>query len=212
VEVPFDPAPLLVLRGDQPLPRRPQLLDQPNVAQDEPGLRREVPDELLLGGIDRVGRGHRHRELPERCALVHDVDHVVARRLGSPRGTSRSGAGRRRPEARRSPRWRGAAGEHLRHPGGRRRRRSLTDAAGECRQDLVGRGALSVHDTIGEQARTFPRRLERQCEDGAATNERVASWPPISAPTPPTTAAYTTVMNTASRPNTTVLRTTTSRS
>ena len=115
------------------------------------------------------------------------------------------------PDGRR--RGAGAAGQHLRHP-----REDvagvvgLTDAAGEGRQDLVGRGALSVHDTIGDPARAFPRGWNASARTAAATNERVASWPPISAPTPLTTAAYTTVMNTASRPNTTVLRTTTSRS
>ena len=50
VDVPFDLASLFVLRGDQPLTRRAELLDQANVAQDEARLGREVFHQLVARG------------------------------------------------------------------------------------------------------------------------------------------------------------------
>ena len=47
VDVPLELAPLVVLRGHQPLPRRAQLLDQAHVAKHGSGLGGEVAHQPL---------------------------------------------------------------------------------------------------------------------------------------------------------------------
>ena len=54
VQVPFDLPPLGVLGFHQPAAGRPQLVDQCGVAQDKPRLRRQVPQQLVLGAGQRL--------------------------------------------------------------------------------------------------------------------------------------------------------------
>ena len=72
VDVALQPSPLLVLRRDQPLARRAEVLDQPEVLQDQPGLRGEVGEQLVLLGQDRIVRRLRDGERAEQLAPVAD--------------------------------------------------------------------------------------------------------------------------------------------
>ena len=61
VQVALDPLPLIILRAHQPEPRRPQVVDrglqlggEPDVAEDKPGLRCQVRQQLVLGGGHRL--------------------------------------------------------------------------------------------------------------------------------------------------------------
>ena len=80
MQIPFELAPLGVLGGHQALPRGSQLLDQPNVRQDQAGLRRDVGDQAFAGGRKRLVRRHPDREGAEQLALVHDRRHGLSRR------------------------------------------------------------------------------------------------------------------------------------
>ena len=58
VDVPLELLRALVLRGHDPLARSPELLDEPHVAEHEPGLRRDIEHQPLLLGVHRVVRRH----------------------------------------------------------------------------------------------------------------------------------------------------------
>ncbi len=75
VDVAFQAPAFLVLGGHQALTRRPHVLDQPHVAQDETRLRGQVPHQLLLGRAHRVGRGHPEGERTEQLAPVAHLRH-----------------------------------------------------------------------------------------------------------------------------------------
>src|SRR5439155_3708420 len=77
VDVALDAATLLVLRGDQALPGRLELLDQPDVSEDQPGLRGEVLDELLLRWSKGIARRHVQRNGTEQVALVPDGERAA---------------------------------------------------------------------------------------------------------------------------------------
>ncbi len=85
VDVALETPSLLVLRGDESALRRLQFVEplsqrlrQADVAQHQPGLRREIGDQLLLGGVHRVVGRHRHREGPELLALMeHGLGAIV---------------------------------------------------------------------------------------------------------------------------------------
>jgi hypothetical protein len=79
VEVPLELPALFVLRGDQPLARRAELLDrvqqvlgEPRVPHHEPGLRGQVADQLLLGRRERLPRPFLDRQRAEQLATVTD--------------------------------------------------------------------------------------------------------------------------------------------
>jgi hypothetical protein len=82
VDIAFQPAPRLVLRGDQPLPRGPQVLDQPGVGQCQPGLGSHVGDQLFAGWAERLVFGHDDRDRAQQFALVYyrDADLTVWQR------------------------------------------------------------------------------------------------------------------------------------
>ncbi len=88
VDVAFQLAPFLVLSGDESAPGVPELLDQPDVAEHETRLGRQVADELLLRWVHGVVGRHRDRERPEHLPLMRHVDGVIGERGRSP------GAGR----------------------------------------------------------------------------------------------------------------------
>jgi hypothetical protein len=63
VEIALQTPSLLVLRGDEPLARRSEVHEpslelggEPDVSKHEPGLRREIGQELLLRRCDRLVR------------------------------------------------------------------------------------------------------------------------------------------------------------
>ena len=144
MQVAFELAAFLVLRGDQALARRAELLDQPHVAEHEARLGREVADQPLLRRVHRVAGGHRDRERAEQLAAVRGPRRASPRRRsgellaaerdgargsGAPRGHPVLGAelaadeepdpGAGRP---RSPR-RGSAPSEAARPRSRRSRR-----------------------------------------------------------------------------------------
>ena len=99
VDVALEPPSLLVLRGDESALGRLQFLEplsqrlrQTDVAQHQPGLRREIGDQLLLGGVHRVVGRHRHREGPELLSLVQDGHGVLVRLLRRGGGPGRCDA------------------------------------------------------------------------------------------------------------------------
>ena len=81
VDVALQAPPLFVLRADQPLPGRPELLDQSDVPEHQARLGGEVAHEPLLRRVDRVVRRHRDRQRAEELALVADLDGRVRRQL-----------------------------------------------------------------------------------------------------------------------------------
>src|SRR5215217_4841561 len=77
VEVALEPPTLLVWGGHQPLPRclevvepREQLRRQPDVAENEPGLRSEIIEQLLFGGSRRVAASIRDCQRTEELVPV----------------------------------------------------------------------------------------------------------------------------------------------
>ena len=78
MEVPLDLPTLLVLRGDETLPRRAQLLDQADVPEHGSRLRCQVVHQLLSARIERVVRRHRDLERAELLSLVHDGNDEVS--------------------------------------------------------------------------------------------------------------------------------------
>src|SRR3954452_22894367 len=84
VDVALEAPALRVLRGDEPLLRRLQILEsraevlrQPDVAENEPCLSREVGDELALRVVERIVRGHRDREGTEELSALFDGQRFV---------------------------------------------------------------------------------------------------------------------------------------
>ena len=96
VDVAFQPPPRLVLRGDQPLPGRPQVLDQAGVRQHQAGLGGHVGDQLLPGRAQRLILGHLDRDRAQQLALVHDGDAQVGVGQRRHRSGHRRAARRRR--------------------------------------------------------------------------------------------------------------------
>jgi hypothetical protein len=72
VDVPLQPAPFFGLGPDQALAGLPQLFDQPDVAEDQPGLRGKVLEELLLGGRELLPGPGDDRQRAQQPALVAD--------------------------------------------------------------------------------------------------------------------------------------------
>jgi hypothetical protein len=82
VDVAFELATFFVLRGDQPATGVPEILDEAGVTEHQPGLGREVVDELLLrrvhGIVGRDGSGEGAEQLP----LMTDLDRRVVLERG----------------------------------------------------------------------------------------------------------------------------------
>ena len=189
VDVAFELASFLVLRGDQPLAGRAELLDQPHVPQDQARLRREVAHQSLLRRVDRIVRRHRHRQGAEELAPILDLDGAVRRQ---PRDATPAHRDRRRlravgPDDPRGPELvpdvepddgipgPHGVGEDPRHPGqdvlGRVR---AADPIRELREDLVGRRATPVDDPIGDPTRQPDDGPEREADrDRPEDRERV---------------------------------------
>ena len=182
VDVAFQPAALLVLGRDQPLSRRTEILDQPEVLQDQSGLRGEVAQQPVLFGQDLLVRRLRDGERPEQIPPVADGDGGV--HVGEHREPVLAGRDRRSRLCGHGPRGGGAhlvvdaqphggvgrarpLGQQPRHP-----RQDvlaavrLADVFGESRQDLVRRGALAVDHAVRGPLGAVPRRLERDRDDG----------------------------------------------
>ena len=72
MQVPFELAAFRVLRGHEPLARRPQLLDQLDVGQHQTGLGGHMSDQPLAGGGERLVRRHPDGDRAEEFALMQD--------------------------------------------------------------------------------------------------------------------------------------------
>ncbi len=83
MDVALETASLLVLSSDQPLARSAQVLDEPNVPEDEARLGRQVLHKARLGGVDRIARRERNGDRPEQLALVPDGEAVLPSNGGS---------------------------------------------------------------------------------------------------------------------------------
>ena len=174
VDVALEPAPLLVLRGDQSLLRglqvvQPglQLLGQPNVAQHESGLRREIGDQLLVRRRDGIARRLAHGERAEQLARLLDRIHAVhaldlrastRSEAGSPSGRAlrwarprRRGALGRRRATRRRARHRcprpGSAPSAAARPRRRTRRRRRSENSDRT---SYGVARFAVHEPVRE--------------------------------------------------------------
>ncbi len=77
VDVAFELPALVVLGGDEPLPGRAELLDQPHAPKDQPRLRRQIVDQPLLRAVHRVRGGHRDGERAQQLVVVADLHGVV---------------------------------------------------------------------------------------------------------------------------------------
>jgi hypothetical protein len=84
VEIALQTPSLLVLRGDEPLPRCSEVHEpslelggEPNVPKHEPGLRREIGQELLLRRRDRLVRWFGQRKSPEELGLMTHRDRSI---------------------------------------------------------------------------------------------------------------------------------------
>lgn len=170
VDVPLDPAALLVLRRHEPLTRGPQIRDQRRVAQDQPGLRRDVGDQTLLRRRHRLVRRHRDYDRAQRLALMTNLEDTVGklvdvsdgRRLrrvpGPARGGSELCAGSKPDLHAGSP---GPLGQDPRHSG-----KDIVDRVGvgepvgELRKDLVRTGPFAVHEAVRHTVRPPADRLE----------------------------------------------------
>ena len=177
VDVPLELAPLVVLRGDQPLLCSLQLGQsgleggrEALVAEHETGLGGEVSHELLLGGVDRIAGRHHDRERPQELPLVsHLGREIVIASVGRLLFGPRSGLAKIVPHRQPHPCAFGAdplaqdASGPDQHVVGRVRLRELI---AERRHDLVRGRALAVHDPVSESSRSGAYRLEDQGHDG----------------------------------------------
>ena len=196
VDVALQPPALLVLRSDDPLPGRAQLLDQPHVPEHQARLRREIIHQPPLGRIHRIVRGHRDGQRPEELALVEDFDRGVGGRERRESFASKADRGRRVDFRGRDPR-RPEFGAHVepdhrlacthrvdqdpRHP----RQHILGgvgpgDASRELGEDLVRRRAPPVYDPVGDPPRQpddrpeeEPDRDRAQDREGVGLDERL---------------------------------------
>ncbi len=181
VDVAFQPPALFVLCCDQPLTRRAEVLDQPEVLQDQPGLRGQVREQLVLLGHDRIVRRLRDGERAEQLAPVADRDGCV--RVGE-RGERRALRNDRRMRLRRLRPRRGRthlgadaqpdggvgrAGPLRQQPRHARKemlaRERLADVRGEPREDLIGCGALAVDHPVRGALRPLASGLERDRDE-----------------------------------------------
>jgi len=186
VDVAFEPPALLVLRGDDPLAGRGQLVElhqhllgEPDVPKDQAGLGREVGGELVLGRRQPFAADLQQRErAKELAAVVHGVRgrRIVEIRIQAVRDRDRPGtrAGGRpgRPgglapklAAHPKPHTRAGRtrplGQDPRHAGKQVLVRVRAGhARGELGQDLVGCGALPVDQAVGEPLDPRSDRLE----------------------------------------------------
>ena len=187
VQVPFELAALLVLGGYQALARRSEVLDQLHVAEYEPRLGCEVPDQALLRRVHRVARRHRDRESAEQLIAVADRNEGLTVDVGQLLASERDGfpAGQLRgppslgaelaadPEPHPGTGGAGPLAEDARHP--RQHvlgRIGLADALGELAQDLVRSRALAVHDALGDPAADERERPDREAGDDADDHVR----------------------------------------
>ena len=67
MQVSFQLAAFLVLGGDPSLARDQQVLNQPHIPNDKPGLGGEVADQLLRRWGERLGGRHGHPSAPSSC-------------------------------------------------------------------------------------------------------------------------------------------------
>ena len=207
VDVALQPPPRLVLRGDQALPGRPQVLDQA-ARSTAPGPPATATSATSCSPAGRSGSSLRHpdRDRAQQLALMQHRDAQVRaghrrHRLAiarAPGGRSRRcPAAERRPPARSSssdpqphhgPLGAGPRGHDLRHL---RQdvlgRVGAADPLGEVGQHLVRRGPPAVHDPVGEPPRPLADRLERERHDrGRERRQQRAAPVPASVPTPTT--------------------------
>ena len=83
VDVALQPPPRFVLRGDQPLPGGPQVLDQARVGRHQACLRGDIGYQLLPGRAQRLVFGHLDRDRVQQRRLVHHRHaHLGARQGG----------------------------------------------------------------------------------------------------------------------------------
>ena len=191
---------VLVLRVDQPLPRRAELLDrvhqllgERHVAHHQPCLRGQVADELLLGRRDRVAGLLLDRQRAEELALMPDrLAHrrrATVRRRRRPTATSGRAVGVRAATPPRIRSWspmRTHTSARIAPvpPASARaiRGRSSSFAyafpsrSENSREHLVRCRALPVDEPVGEPLRPAPHRLERERDDrrGDGGQDRVA--------------------------------------
>ena len=176
---------LLILGGNDPLTRSSNLLDQPNVAQDQTRLGGDVGEELVLGRGHRITGCLLYREGAQQLFLVlhgdnarragnvdrpgvHQRDAFVRHRRG-PRPLSPKLCSNAEPDV--GPHRPRALGEHARGPGkdvldGEGARHPL----GELREHLVRCRPLPVDDAVGESLGPVPHGVEgqrdqRRCEN-----------------------------------------------
>ena len=167
-----------VLRRHDPPSRFPEVLDQSDVPEHQPRLRRHVASELLLGRVHRIVRRDGHGERAEELALVTHLEGGVlpeVRDVVSDRHVGRRGRAFG-PDAllthlvtdpQPHPRDLGAGGlaEQRDHP-----RQDVVEGVGpadplaELGQHLVRRRSLPVHEPIREPL-------------GAGANEEEDRWP-----------------------------------
>jgi hypothetical protein len=165
VQVPFDLASLVVLRGHQALARRSQLLDQTDVPQDRACLGGEIVHELPAGRIERIVRRHRDLEGTQFFTLMNDRDEEVR---GSARLAERSCLEPLSTDGDEHPgrRCTGATSQDLRHTG--KDVIHVVRAANptaEFRQHLVRGRSRVVYDAVGEPTSEASQRPEQRADD-----------------------------------------------
>ena len=97
VQVAFQAPPRLVLRGDQALPGRPEILDQPGVGQDQAACDARSVTRCSPAGRSGSDLGIRIEIAPSRRPWCSDGDAEVSAGQGGQRAAvDRSAAGRRR--------------------------------------------------------------------------------------------------------------------
>ncbi|HEY7926837.1 MAG TPA: hypothetical protein VIG86_05370 [Candidatus Dormibacteraeota bacterium] len=188
VQVALDPAPFTILRRDQPLPRRTEVLEprrqvraEPHVLEHQPGLVGKVVEQLLLDGRERLANTLADAQRPQQLVLLANLDNPV----GVGRRGDRPVAQRHRPDCRNAQRPRccgtegaagaqpdvctlgaGAFGENPRHAGKHVIHGvALRDLFGELRQHLVRCRALSVDQPVGHPLHPLSHRLETDRND-----------------------------------------------
>ena len=117
MQVPLDLPALVILCGDEPAARRPELFDQEDVPQHEARLGGEVVHQVLPGAAQRFGRRHRDRKGTQALTSVLDVEEDIGGGFGI-QGPDRHGMELppcHEPDGRRVRA--DAHPEHLRHPG-----------------------------------------------------------------------------------------------
>ena len=202
VDVALEPAAFGVGRRDDPLARRPQLLDQAGVAQHQPGLSGEVADQLLLGLGQPLASGLGDGEGTQQLALVANrKDAVGTRDRWNPsvddRHCRRIGCfirpGPRDLEFRADPHpdVRAACADPFADRSGHLGQEVVSrvagpDAIGELGKDFIGRGALAEHQPVGEMLSAGPHRLEghRDHHGGQKGEERVGAGADDGGPDP----------------------------